>query len=113
MHSELAYLFELFRDYQVAVIGSVLQNWDRAHDIDLLFLTEEDFKAACHQVGIRYNGWDRHDGHVRRANLTLPLVSKLVQLTHHSAVKTFHDHPYCVLLRTGERLHDGHYYPKK
>jgi hypothetical protein len=37
MRPELRKVFERFQDYDVAIVGSALRDYDNAHDIDVLF----------------------------------------------------------------------------
>src|SRR3990167_5707287 len=101
MHPAFETLFKLLSSYQIAIIGSVLKDFDKAGDIDILFLDETEFKKAVSEFKVKYSGWDRKDGHVRRANVSIPGIRKKVQFTQHSAVTTFQDHPFCSLQRDG------------
>ena len=106
-------LFSLFPDADLAVIGSAVEKFTTAGDIDLLFFEESDFKRACEKLKVKYNGWNTTqivEGtsirvHVRRANLAagiVPGLPKKVQLLTDSKYPSPMQYPYAILLRNGD-----------
>lgn len=120
MHPDHTRIFEHFLAYEVAIIGSSVRDFDRANDIDVLFLPTVNFRQLCVDMGIVYRGkWDRVsplDGvpeTIRQVRMNVPGVEKRVQLTQNSRTHTFDQHPFCTLLRDGTRLNDGVYFDKE
>jgi len=90
MHPEHQRVFEHFADQEVAIVGSSLRDFDAAGDIDVLVKSSVDVPALAKKLGATYNGWDLANGdHVRRVNLTIPGVSKKVQLVQNRLVNEF------------------------
>ena len=115
MHPALHRVMSQF-DEPCAIIGSAARDYDSAHDIDVLFLLDTiGWKGLVGRMRLKYNGWDHPtDGyHVRRANWTLPGISKPIQLITMSHLKEFSDYPFCCILQDGTVLNDGRYYQKE
>jgi hypothetical protein len=110
MDDLLMKVFDLFKDYDIGIIGSAITNPEGAKDIDVLFLVKEDFECACAQNGKKWNGWDAWNGHVRIANL--PRFGTKIQLIHVSSVDSFDKHPHCVLKRDGSFEKEGKFFVK-
>jgi len=105
MHKLHEAVFDLFRDYEVGIIGSAILDPEGAKDIDVLFVVKEDFECACAQNAKKWNGWDAWNGHVRIANLNR--FGKKIQMIHVSSITSFDGHPHCVLLRDGSYVKEG------
>ncbi len=112
MHPQLHEVFHHLGAYTIGIIGSALRDFESAKDIDILFLTTGAFEHACGENGITWNGWDAHNGHLRRGNGRLEGVEKPVQFLHIGSVTKFEDHPHSVLLRNGAILKPGVHYHK-
>ena len=100
-------IFDHVQPAVVEIIGSALRSEETAHDIDVLFLHEREFKEACQRHGVKYNGWNTAEGHVRRANVRVPGVDKPVQYLHYSFSS-----PYAALARDGSTRNAGHFFIK-
>lgn len=101
MHPQLQELFDLLADYRVIIVGSALRDYDRAKDVDVMFLDGEEFIDCCATLGVHYNGWDSSRGHVRMANASPRYIGKKVQFIHLDSVATPDDHPHMTLSRDG------------
>jgi hypothetical protein len=116
MHPDLETVFAFFADKfpgaPIAVIGSAVKDYDTAHDIDVLLPHDVEWHAAMKTLGTRYNGWDTKQGHLRRANLTIPDVSKPVQVLQVESTPTAGDHPNAALLADGTVLKPGAWFDK-
>ena len=103
-------IFNFFALLPIGIIGSSLRDIKQARDYDVLVHATVDFPALVKRLGLKYNGWDTPRGHIRRANLRIPGVSKPVQLISHDRTKALIHHPHVVLLRDGTVLHpDKHF----
>lgn len=112
MHTTFTTLFDMLRDYDVAIIGSALRDYDMANDVDVLFFDEDEFRDACVVFGFKYNGWDTSRGHVRRANVLVRSIGKPVQFIHMEDVTCPDDHPHMALCANGMTYHAGIHYDK-
>jgi hypothetical protein len=101
------------RFYQVGIIGSATRNYEGAKDIDVLFIHFSEFSDACIRFGVKYQGWDAHNGHIRITKLERPEIDKPIQLINLASVSSFEEHPHQVLLPDGSLLNEGHYYVKE
>lgn len=107
MPSPLATLFAILANYDVIIVGSALRDYDRANDVDVMFMDAEQFIECCATLGVHYNGWDTSRGHVRMANLSPRYIGKKIQLIHLDSVATPDDHPHMTLSRDGTVTKDG------
>jgi len=116
MHRELRRVFDYFGKKfpkaPIAIIGSAVKDYEAARDIDVLLPHEVEWHDAMKTLGTKYNGWDTVQGHLRRANVSVPDVSKKVQLLQVASVPTAGDHPNAALLADGTVLKAGHYFDK-
>ena len=117
MHPELKNLFtqldELFPKEPIAVIGSAVKDYERAHDVDVLLPHSIEWKDAMKKFRTKYNGWDTSQGHVRRANLRLWGVSKPIQILQISAFPTAAQHPFAALFGNGVVTKPDKYFDKE
>lgn len=109
----LAQVFALFPEAEIGIIGSALKDAQTCKDIDVLFLSQEDYEQACHGLQKKWNGWDAYNGHVRITNIIPPEIGKTVQLIQLSTITEFDQHPHEVLLRDGSVVHEGAYFHKE
>lgn len=112
MRKEYITLFDLLDGYDCCIIGSALRDYRTAKDVDVLFLNETDFLAACKAFHVRYNGWDTPRGHVRRANISPRHIGKKVQFIHVDTIANRKDHPYASLGRDGSERHRDTFFEK-
>jgi hypothetical protein len=113
MRYELQLVFDHLCNYEVAIFGSALwKPWHEVNDIDVLVLAGQDFRGLCKELGLRYLGaMPRGNDQVRRAsNFRIPGVNKEVQISQHTAITSFDQQAYAVLLRDGSILHPGCYF---
>jgi hypothetical protein len=110
---DISRVFEYFPNDDVAVVGSVLRDPERARDIDVLVPASVDFPALAERLGVGYNGWDLADGsHLRRANFRIPNIDKNVQLLQNRLVTAFEEWPHAVRLRDGRILNPDKHFMK-
>jgi hypothetical protein len=116
MRPEFRAVFDRFAEWEIAIVGSSLRDFDNAHDIDVLFPAAQDFRQLAKEIGAKYLGKFPSaitDGDVRRlSNLTVDGVSKPIQIISDSSVSTFDKWPHAVLLRDGRILNAGQHYLK-
>lgn len=116
MRPEFRRVFDRFADWDVAIVGSSLRDFDSAHDIDVLFPASQDFRQLAKDLGLKYLGKfpsPLTGGDVRRlSNTTVDGVSKPVQIISDSSVSTFDQWPHAVLLRDGRMLNQGQHFTK-
>jgi hypothetical protein len=105
-------IFQLLKHEHIAIVGSALQDFESAHDIDVLVIWPSDYQKLVKRLGIKYCGWDSPNGHIRRANWRIPATFKPIQLLSNSKCLRFDDWPHIVLLRTGDYLHDLRHYDR-
>lgn len=116
MHPHLRLVFDHFKrtcpNVRVGIIGSAVQDYEKAKDIDVLVPLAEDWPALMKQLRTKYHGWDTRVGHVRRANLRILFVPKQVQVLQREQSPTLASHPDAVLLEDGQILHEGKHFQK-
>ena len=116
MRPEHRAVFERFAEWEIAIVGSSLRDFDNAHDIDVLFLAGQDMRQLARELGLKYLGKFASpltNGDVRRlSNTHVEGVSKPIQLISDSSAATFDQWPHAVLLRDGRMLNDGKHYVK-
>lgn len=106
MHPELRSLFtqleELLGKKPFGVIGSAVQDYERAGDVDVLLPHSIEWKDAVKALKTKYNGWDTpSQGHIRRANIKLWGVSKPIQVLQIEKYPTVADHPFAAMFADG------------
>lgn len=116
MRPELQRVFDHLADYECAIVGSSLREYDTANDIDVLCLAGQDFRTLAKALGVTYLGAFPSaitSGKVRRlSSLAIEGVDKPLQVISDSSVATFDQWPHAVLLRDGRRLNAGKHYVK-
>jgi hypothetical protein len=116
MRPEFRKVFDRFAEWNVAIVGSSVRDFDNAHDIDLLFPADTDFRQLARELGLRYLGKfpsPLTGGDVRRlSNTTVEGVGKPIQCISDSSVTTFEQWPHTVLLRDGRMLNADQHYTK-
>lgn len=112
MHSDHVAVFLHFAMYDVAIVGSSLQNMEKAKDIDVLFGAHEDFRQLARELGIGYRGgFDTPKGRVRQMRYQFGDLKPL-NLVQRSSVVKFSQWPHAVLLRDGTLINPGVHYDK-
>lgn len=116
MRPEFQRVFTHLAEWNCAIVGSSLRDFDNAHDIDVLFPASQDFRQLARELGLKYLGRFPSaitDGDVRRlSNTVISGVPKPVQIISDSSVVTFDQWPHAVLLRNGRMLNEGRHYVK-
>jgi hypothetical protein len=116
MRREFLRVFDRFSEWDCAIVGSSLRDYDRAHDIDVLFPADTDFRQLARELGLKYLGKfpsPLTKGDVRRlSNTYVDAVTKPVQIISDSTVSTFDQWPHAVLLRDGRLLNEDKHYLK-
>lgn len=113
MHPDHERVFAHFLLYDIAIVGSSLRDFDRAQDIDVLFLAGQDFRQLAREYGVTYRGgFDTKDGRVHQMRYQFGDVKPL-NLVQRSSVTEFEQWPHVVLLRNGTHLHPGVHYAKR
>jgi hypothetical protein len=116
MRPEFRRVFDRFAEWEIAIVGSSLRDFDSAGDVDVLFLAGQDMRQLARELGLKYLGKfpsPLTKGDVRRlSNTSVEGVSKPVQLISDSSVATFDQWPHMVLLRDGRVLNAGQHYLK-
>jgi hypothetical protein len=113
MKPELYKVFSALREWDVAITGSVLRDYDAAGDIDVLFPASQDFRQLARELGIKYRGGFEGDGgRVHSLKYRIPEVDKEINLIQRTGVEEFRDWPHEVLLRNGKVLNKGQYLDK-
>lgn len=116
MRAEHQAVFLRFREWNIAIVGSSLRDYDSANDIDVLFPAAQDFRQLAKELGLKYLGKfpsPLTGGDVRRlSNLFVDGVTKPVQLISDSTVVSFEQWPHQVLLRHGVTLNAGRFFAK-
>lgn len=107
-----AYLEQRFPGHSFGVIGSAVKDYDNANDIDVLVPYTILLPDLAVRLGVKYNGWDTLQGHLRRANIRVPGVPKKVQLLQVESAPTPHDHPNASMLSDGTILKPGQFFDK-
>ena len=113
MKAELYKIFSHLRDWDVAVTGSVLRDYDAAKDIDVLFPASQDFRQLARELGIVYRGgFDGDGGRVHSLRYAIEGVDKVLNLIQRTGVEEFEEWPHECLLRNGRVLNDGKFFDK-
>ena len=113
MHPDLLKVFQHLINWNIAIFGSSVRDYNKAHDIDVLFPASVNFREVCKKLGIMYRGGQPTErGTIRRAILVIPGIAKQVQLCQSSEVEDFSTHPHAILLRDGRVLNEGVFYKK-
>lgn len=110
MHPELQIVFDYLNEFDVAICGSSVKDYDAANDIDVMVPASVSLRHLCAELGIQYRGkWQQTPTKaIRRSrHFLIPGVNKAVQLCQNSEVERFGQHPFAVLTRSGEMLNPG------
>ena len=102
MHSELALVFDYLSEFDIAICGSAVKDYEVAQDIDVMVRASANIRHLCAELGIKYRGcWQQTpEIAVRRSHhFLIPGVSKAVHLCQNSQIEDFADHPFAVLVK--------------
>ena len=114
MRSEFWSIFSHLREFDIAITGSSLRDFDAAKDVDVLFPASQDFRQLARELGIPYRGgFDGDGGKIHSLHYQIPGVPKMVNLFQKDTAHTFEDWPHEALLRNGKTLNEGKYFSKK
>ena len=113
MKAELYSIFSHLREWEVAITGSVLRDYDAAKDIDVLFPASQNFRQLAAELGISYRGGFESDGgRVHSLHYSIDGVDKPLNLIQRTGVEEFSQWPHEVMLRNGKRLNKGKFHDK-
>ena len=113
MHATFQHIFDTLSDFEIAITGSVLKDYEAAKDIDILFLASQDFRKLSDELGIPYRGGFEGDGgRVHSLHYLMHGVEKDINLIQRTGVDTFEQWPHAVLLRDGTIFNEGKYHQK-
>jgi len=114
LRSEFWSIFSHLREFDIAITGSSLRDFDAAKDVDVLFPASQDFRQLARELGIPYRGgFDGDGGKIHSLHYQIPGVPKMVNLFQKDTAHTFEDWPHEALLRNGKTLNEGKYFSKK
>ena len=114
MHPEFWAVFSHLREFDIAITGSVLRDFDAAKDLDVLFPASQDFRQLARELGVSYRGgFDGDGGRIHSLHYQIEGVSKPVNLFQRDNVFSADDWPHECLLRNGTVRNKGAYLDKK
>ena len=113
MRQEFRAIFARYEDYECAIVGSALRDFETAHDIDLLMPSSVDFRHLAAERGLRYHGgFDGLYGRVHSLHDLFAHETKIVNLFQCSGIHTLGDWPKVILHRDGRLENTGNHYLK-
>lgn len=112
MRWELEWIFKWFSPYNIGIVGSATKDYDLAHDVDVLFFEQDQFKRACESQEVKWNSWDSGTGLIMRANTKIKGLDKPIQLLWAGSAQVPTDHPYMIILWDDPPLNEGKWYEK-
>lgn len=114
MNPELYKVFSHLREWDIAITGSAVKDFDKAKDVDVLFPASMNFRQLARELGIPYRGgFDGVGGRVHSLHYRIDDVDKDINLIQRSGVEEFDQWPHEVLLRNGRVLNKGKFLKKK
>lgn len=107
-------VFEHFWEWDVAIVGSALRDYEHANDIDVLFPADVDFRQLAAELGTPYlGGWDEGTVRIHQLKYRIPGVGKPINCIQRSDVKNIYtDWPHATLMPDGDYVRSEHHYLK-
>lgn len=113
MRKEFQTIFETWPDFDCAITGSALKDYDAASDIDVLFPSTVDFRQLAGEIGVPYRGgFDGDGGRVHSLRHWMFGVDKQINCIQRADVDTFDKWPHEALLRDSTVLNRGTFHDK-
>ena len=100
MNEVVQAIFNALPSMEIYLIGSFVTSPTTAHDIDILFVNEDEFYAACEFFSVAPQWWSAYTGRVSRANLT-DMFALPVQLIHNRGISSISEFEYHYQQRDG------------
>ena len=106
-------IFHILRDWDCAIVGSILRDYRNARDIDVLFRASQDFRQLARELGIPYRGgFDTPQGRIHSLHYNIPGVARTMNLFQVAGVEHFEEWSNMVRLRDGRVLNAGKHWVK-
>lgn len=113
MNKDFQTIFDRLHDFDCAITGSALRDFEAAKDIDVLFKSTQDFRQLAAEMSVPYRGGFDSGGHcVHSLRYNMDGVQKQLNLIQRSDVENFEQWPHEVLLRDGSTLNKGQFHTK-
>lgn len=118
MRAEFTTIFEHFWEWNCAIVGSALKDYEKANDIDVLFPASTNFRQLANELAIPYRGGFPGANNDTVHQLRYPIgtnylsLDKPVNLVQSSKFETFDEWPFMVLTKDGTVYNEGKHFTK-
>jgi len=113
MRDEFRTIFRRLSDFDIAITGSALRDFDAARDVDIVFPASQDFKQLAAELGIPYHGgFDGDGGRVHSLHYKMDGIAKDLNLIQRDDIEEPQDWPYMTLMRSERVYNDGKFFDK-